>query len=74
MTVVATTMRARPGRAMFPRVSTTDPLRMSIAVDRGAVPVSGRVVPEDGAERDFTGWTELFAALRAAVEDDERRE
>ncbi|MGH2894217.1 MAG: hypothetical protein ACRDPM_13285 [Solirubrobacteraceae bacterium] len=51
----------------------TDPLRMCITVDRAAIPVSGRVIAEPGSARQFTGWTELFAALQALIEADEQK-
>ena len=47
-----------------------EPLRMSITLDRGAVPVSGCLTPRGGPERAFTGWTELFAALQTAIAED----
>jgi hypothetical protein len=53
---------------------TTEPLRLSIAVDRGASPVTGRLIAGGGAERSFAGWTELFAALQVAIAADEDEE
>jgi hypothetical protein len=70
MIVVATPMRSRRGHEIVAPMSNTEPLRMCIAVDRGAAPVRGRVIADRGAERAFTGWTELFAALEAVIADD----
>lgn len=50
-------------------MSTSEPVRVCIAADREAVPVTGRVIPERGAERQFTGWMELFAALQVVLVD-----
>jgi hypothetical protein len=50
-----------------------EPLRVSIAIDCGVAPVSGRVIAGGGDEQAFEGWTELFAALQAAVTGDERK-
>jgi hypothetical protein len=44
---------------------------MCIAMERGAGPVSGRVIADRGSEREFTGWMELFTALQAVIADDE---
>jgi hypothetical protein len=55
-------------------MSIEEPLRLSIAVDRGSVPVSGRLTAGGGAERAFQGWTELFAALQAAIAGDHEEE
>jgi hypothetical protein len=38
-----------------------------VTVDRDTVPVNGRVVA-GGAERTFGGWTELFIALTALID------
>jgi hypothetical protein len=51
-------------------MSTTEPLRMCIAMDRGAVPIRGRVTADLGWERRFSGWTELFTALQAVITED----
>lgn len=51
----------------------TEPLTMCIAVDRRAMPVSGRVIPASGSERAFTGWMELFTALQAVLADDDEK-
>ena len=55
-------------------MATAEPLRMSITLDRGAVPVSGCLTPRRGPERAFNGWTELFAALQAAIADGNTKE
>jgi hypothetical protein len=55
-------------------VSIAEPLLLRVEVDREARPVSGRVASDDGALRAFAGWTELFAALQAAIADDEAKE
>ena len=44
-------------------------LRIEVEVDIETSPVSGRCGQEGGSSRLFTGWTELFAALDAAVAD-----
>ena len=31
-------------------------------------------MPDGGSERAFAGWTELFAALQAAIDDDHKKE
>jgi hypothetical protein len=51
-------------------MSTTEPLRMRIDMDRGSAPVTGSVTADRGSERAFAGWTELFAALQAVIADD----
>jgi hypothetical protein len=43
------------------------PGRIEIELDPGAVPITGHVHARGEAVRPFTGWTALFAALRAAV-------
>jgi hypothetical protein len=55
-------------------MSIEEPLRLSIAVDRDAAPVSGRVIAAGGSERAFSGWTELFAALQVAIAGNDREE
>ena len=55
-------------------MSTAEPLRLSIDVDRGASPVRGCVAAEGGSARAFAGWTELFAALLAAIDADQTEE
>ncbi|HEY7630571.1 MAG TPA: hypothetical protein VH817_07720 [Thermoleophilaceae bacterium] len=52
-------------------MGTNEPLRLAIAVDRDVTPVSGLVTTPDGPERPFAGWTELFAALQAAIAAEE---
>lgn len=44
-------------------------LRIEVEIDIETSPVSGRCCQEQGPPRSFTGWTELFAALDAAVAD-----
>ncbi len=44
-------------------------LRIEVEIEIETAPVSGRCCQEGGASRLFTGWTELFAALDAAVTD-----
>ncbi|MGH2909212.1 MAG: hypothetical protein ACRDK8_07955 [Solirubrobacteraceae bacterium] len=44
-------------------------LWISLEIDVETSPVSGRCCPEGHLPRPFTGWTELFAALDAAVSD-----
>ena len=38
-----------------------------LELDPGADPIAGQVRAPDQAPRAFTGWTGLFAALRAAT-------
>jgi hypothetical protein len=49
------------------------PLQIVIDVEAGAVPISGQVRVEGDAPRPFTGWTGLFAALRAMAGEDQPR-
>lgn len=44
-------------------------LRIAVEIDIETSPVSGRCCQEPGPPRSFTGWTELFATLDAAVAD-----
>jgi hypothetical protein len=46
---------------------TQDPLRISLELDPGAQPISGRLYEELGGVRSFSGWLGLFAALEAAA-------
>jgi hypothetical protein len=46
---------------------TQDPLRMSLELDPGAQPISGRLHEESGGVRAFSGWLGLFAVLEAAA-------
>jgi hypothetical protein len=49
------------------------PLQIVIDVDADAVPISGLVRAPGDAPRPFTGWTGLFAALRAVAGEDQPR-
>ena len=44
-----------------------EPVQLSIAVDRGERPVTGRVSALALPDRGFCGWGELFGAIRAAL-------
>jgi hypothetical protein len=44
---------------------------IEIVLVPGAIPISGHVHARGEAVRPFTGWTALFAALRAAVGEDD---
>jgi hypothetical protein len=50
-------------------MSSGQSLRIEVEIDVETSPVSGRCGQEGGSSRPFTGWTELFAALDAAVAD-----
>jgi hypothetical protein len=45
----------------------TERINVSLDIDRGTVPITGRLVAAGVAERPFTGWTELFSALETAI-------
>jgi hypothetical protein len=55
-------------------MATSEPLRLSIALDRGVSPVSGLLTAGGSRPRGFAGWTELFAALQAAIAADQHEE
>jgi hypothetical protein len=46
------------------------PARIVIELNRGADPIAGCVCSDGRREHAFTGWTGLFAALRAAASDE----
>jgi hypothetical protein len=46
------------------------PRHIEIDVDPGAVPITGHVHARGEAVRPFTGWTALFAALRATLSEE----
>lgn len=50
-------------------MSSGQSLRIVVEIDIETSPVSGGCCQEAGPARPFTGWTELFAALDAAVAD-----
>jgi hypothetical protein len=50
-------------------VSASQQLHLRVAVDRDASPISGQVTAGKSPTRSFAGWTELFAALQAAIAD-----
>ena len=54
-------------RAMDP-----NPARIVIEVDAAGSPIHGSVLADGQLVWSFTGWTGLFAALRAAVGEDPR--
>jgi hypothetical protein len=68
--VVATTRRRRPAQAIVAAMPTAEPFRARVEIDRGVTPISGRIAAEGAAERPFSGWTELCAALDAALAGD----
>jgi hypothetical protein len=41
---------------------------LTLEVDPSADPIAGLVRAEDGAERDFSGWVGLAAALERALQ------
>jgi hypothetical protein len=43
------------------------PTRIVVELNRGAAPITGRIHARAQASRPFTGWTGLFASLRAAA-------
>jgi hypothetical protein len=47
------------------------PLRISLEFIPGAKPPAGRVSAPDDPDREFAGWTELFAALEQALRNEE---
>jgi hypothetical protein len=54
-------------------VSAGEPLQVRVEIDREASPISGRIAVDGSAERAFAGWTELCAAIDAAIAFDRRR-
>ncbi|HEX2028905.1 MAG TPA: hypothetical protein VHF25_12995 [Nitriliruptorales bacterium] len=49
-----------------------NPARIVIEFDAAGSPITGRVLALAQESRPFTGWTGLFAALRAAAANDGR--
>ncbi len=47
-----------------------EPLRLSLEIERGVEPLSGRLRPHAGATSEFVGWTGLAAALTAILDAD----
>jgi hypothetical protein len=43
------------------------PTRIVVELNPGAVPITGRIHARAHPSQPFTGWTGLFAALRAAA-------
>jgi hypothetical protein len=43
------------------------PTRIVVELKPGGAPITGRIHARAQASRPFTGWTGLFAALRAAA-------
>lgn len=60
-------MRAHGRVSDHLRMPATEPLCLRIEFDPGTTPVSGRLAAGVGAPSTFSGWTELFAALQAAI-------
>jgi hypothetical protein len=50
-----------------------EPFRACVEIDPDVTPISGRIVVVGDAERAFSGWTELCAALDAALAGDRAR-
>lgn len=48
-------------------MSAKSPLRFEIEIQTTGPPITGRWWPNGRAPREFVGWTELFAALDAAI-------
>jgi hypothetical protein len=72
--VVAPTMRRRGRRGMVRFMPESRPIELRVQVERDSSPISGRVALQPGADRPFAGWTELFAALEAAVRAEREKE
>jgi hypothetical protein len=44
------------------------PRRITLELDPGDLPISGRLMANPGSGQPFTGWLSLLAALEAMVE------
>lgn len=71
--MVPTTRRRRSARAIVAAMPTAEPFRVCVEIERDVMPISGRIAVEGAAERPFSGWTELCAALDAALAGDRAR-
>jgi len=47
--------------------------RITLELDSGGPPISGRLHAGSGPGRPFTGWISLLAELEAAIETDSRQ-
>jgi hypothetical protein len=45
------------------------PLRLTLELDPGTEPLSGRVIDGRGTRRQFFGWTGLSAALSVSIDE-----
>lgn len=52
---------------------TAEPLQVRVEIDRDVAPISGRIAVDGASQQPFTGWTELCAALDAALARDRAR-
>jgi hypothetical protein len=52
---------------------TAEPFRVRLEIERDVVPISGSIAVEGAVDRRFSGWTELCAALDAALAGDRAR-
>jgi hypothetical protein len=48
-----------------------EPIRLTLEIERGREPLSGRLGAQAGQTREFVGWSGLAAALTSALEDDD---
>lgn len=60
-------MRGHRVRTIVSVVRSGEPLRFQIEIQTTGPTITGRWSLEGRSPRTFTGWTELFAALDAAV-------
>jgi hypothetical protein len=71
--VVPTTRRRDPDPGIVATMPTAEPLRVSVEIDRDVSPISGRIAVDGASGRSFAGWTELCAAIDAALVFDRAR-
>jgi hypothetical protein len=50
-----------------------DQIHIGLEIERGAVPLSGRLTDDRGGARSFTGWMGLAATLSVVLEEAEGR-
>lgn len=43
-------------------------LRLTLEIERGAEPITGRLTGPDGQQREFCGWTALASAIDSAID------
>jgi hypothetical protein len=61
--------RAGKLHTMEPR---SEPVRVTLEIERGAEPLQGGIEDGSGPRRSFVGWRGLAAALTAILERDEQ--